>query len=74
MTPEESDRITRDRFDSWAGVLKTHTATPAVLVSIGHGDHMGEVHVVQVVDISRHDLIVLLEYTLRQLRKKGGAR
>jgi hypothetical protein len=72
VTPGLTDVITRDRFKSWAQVLKSHGATPLICVAIGHGEHQGEVHVVQVEDMTRDQVLHFLRHAVAVLEKAEG--
>lgn len=74
MTPDRTDFVTRDRFNAWAAVLKKWTATPVLVVAVGHGPESGTLHVVQVENVSREQLVYFLRYALEQLEQsEGGA-
>lgn len=74
MTPALTDSITRDRFKRWAKLLKDHTATPVLLVAVGHGRSEGAVHVVQLEDMSPNDMLTFLRFALDTIegRSTGG--
>lgn len=72
MTPDRTDIITRERFKAWAEVLKKWTATPVVVVAVGHGPESGTLNVVQVEDVSREQLVYFLRYALEQLEREEG--
>lgn len=77
MTPGLTDVITRDRFKSWAKVLREHAATPILCVAIGHGERSGDVHVIQVEDMTAAQVLAFLRHAVAALeqleRPEGGA-
>lgn len=67
MTADTSAAITRDRLFRWAARLKTLIATPAIMISIGHGKNSGEVVVTCVEDLPKDVVIGFLRQTLALL-------
>lgn len=43
LTPDQTNRITAERFDEWRGKLVAENATPALAVGIGHGPKSGAI-------------------------------
>jgi hypothetical protein len=72
VTPGLTDAITRDRFASWAKVLKKVSSTPFLCVGIGHGEQQGNIHITQVEDLSNDQVIAFLEQALALLKSKPG--
>lgn len=67
MTKWEASDITSSRLDEWAARIQTHTATPVLLLSVGHGQHEGELHICSTDDAPDEHLVYFLQFALEQL-------
>lgn len=72
MTPERCAAITRDRFESWTGVLRACQATPAFCLAIRHDPQSPGMVIVQVEDFTTGEIITLLRETAGKLAEQEG--
>lgn len=69
MTHAVCSDINIKRLAAWAGILIDEHSTPAILIGFGHDHHSGQIHVVCVEDLKDEELIGMLYYAIRQIKK-----
>jgi len=62
-----TDRITRERLRDWAKDLDQFHATPILLVSVGHDEHSGDVHLCITEDTPVEVVISILLWSINEL-------
>jgi len=60
MNRVEARDITRERLAKWSKHFTENTATPVVLVGVGHGEHSGKIVVCCTEDLSDEYLVAFL--------------
>lgn len=70
MNRDKAREITRDRLERWIGRLDPATATPVLLIGVGHGTHSGELHVCVAEDILDAQLLYFLEFAHGEILRR----
>lgn len=66
---EMINKICVERLDEWRTVLVDHDSTPFALVSIGHNNRQGEIHLCVTGDVDISTVINIMEYVISELKK-----
>ena len=46
MDKNEIERICDERLESWKKILVNNMSTPVILIGVGHGKRLGQIHVI----------------------------
>lgn len=68
---EELREITQDRLRSWGERLVENSATPVLLIGVGHGDRSGQLDVCLTEDFPQQDLVELIGYLYHEIVLHG---
>jgi len=71
MRPAILKQLVRERLQSWGDLMVAEHATPFVAVAVGHDHKSGNLVVTIPDDVSREDVVTLLQRTIK-LFNLGG--
>lgn len=67
MSNEQALAINKLRLDQWAKIASDNTATACLMVAIGHGRQLGQVHLFVVEDMPDEDTLKMLDMVREKL-------